>query len=102
MLAIASSPVPFGRTRMVTWARSPGLSIAAAPNADAAAGASRRVRITMFRARMAERTFVKFTFFKMDPAWRRREATERAADKREFLAACEDFSEDRSLRAYST
>jgi len=51
---------------------------------------------------MAERTFVKFTFFKMDPAWRRREATERAADKREFLAACEDFSEDRSLRAYST
>ena len=56
----------------------------------------------MLRAKMAERTFVKFTFFKMDPAWRRRDATERAADKREFLAACEDFQEDRSLRAYST
>jgi chlorite dismutase len=51
---------------------------------------------------MAERTFVKFTFFKMDPAWRRRDPAERAADKQEFLAACDDFSEDHSLRAYST
>ncbi len=51
---------------------------------------------------MSDRTFVKFTFFKLDPAWRRREADERARDKREFLAACEDFAEDRSLRAYST
>jgi chlorite dismutase len=51
---------------------------------------------------VAERTFVKFTFFKVDPAWRRRGPEERARDKREFLAACEDFAEDRSLRAYST
>ena len=51
---------------------------------------------------MAGRTFVKFTFFKLDPAWRRRSAEERARDKAEFLAACEDFAEDRSLRAYST
>ena len=53
---------------------------------------------------MAEssRTFVKFTFFKLDPAWRRRAPEERARDKAEFLAACEDFAEDRSLRAYST
>jgi chlorite dismutase len=51
---------------------------------------------------MADRTFVKFTFFKIDPAWRRREGDERARDKREFLAACEDFAVDRSLRAYST
>ncbi len=51
---------------------------------------------------MAGRTFVKFTFFKLDPAWRRRSAEERATDKAEFLAACEDFAEDRSLRAYST
>ena len=51
---------------------------------------------------MADRTFVKFTFFKLDPAWRRRDAEERAQDKAEFLAACEDFAEDRSLRAYST
>jgi chlorite dismutase len=51
---------------------------------------------------VAGRTFVKFTFFKVDPAWRRRSPEERAADKAEFLAACEDFAEDRSLRAYST
>src|SRR5688572_32784164 len=51
---------------------------------------------------MADRTFAKFTFLKLDSAWRRREIEERARDKREFLAACEDFSVDRSLRAYST
>jgi chlorite dismutase len=51
---------------------------------------------------MAERTFVKFTFFKLDPAWRLRQPEERARDKAEFLAACEDFAEDRALRAYST
>ena len=51
---------------------------------------------------MADRTFVKFTFFKLDPAWRRRSPEERAGDKAEFLAACEDFAEDRALRAYST
>jgi len=51
---------------------------------------------------MADRTFAKFTFFKLDPAWQRRDPSERAEDKREFLAACEDFATDRSLRAYST
>ena len=51
---------------------------------------------------MADRTFAKFTFLKVDPAWRRLDAEQRAADKREFLAACEDFATDRSLRAYST
>jgi chlorite dismutase len=51
---------------------------------------------------MPERTFAKFSFFKLDPAWRRRDADLRAADKEEFLAACEDFGVDRSLRAYST
>ncbi len=49
-----------------------------------------------------DRTFAKFTFFKLDPAWHRRDAEARAEDKREFLAACEDFAADRSLRAYST
>jgi len=49
-----------------------------------------------------DRTFAKFTFFKIDPAWRRRDDELRADDKREFLAACEDFAIDRSLRAYST
>jgi chlorite dismutase len=53
-------------------------------------------------AMAAERTFAKFTFFKLEPAWQRRDAEARAEDKREFLAACEDFATDRSLRAYST
>ena len=48
------------------------------------------------------RTFAKFTFFKLDPAWQRRDPEARAEDKRELLAACEDFAQDRSLRAYST
>jgi chlorite dismutase len=47
-------------------------------------------------------TFAKFTFFKVDPAWQRRDPEVRAEDKREFLAACEDFAADRTLRAYST
>jgi chlorite dismutase len=51
---------------------------------------------------MPDRTFAKFTFLKLDPAWQRRDPETRAEDKREFLAACEDFAEDRSLRAYST
>jgi chlorite dismutase len=51
---------------------------------------------------MTDRTYAKFTFLKLDPAWQRRDAAERAEDKREFLAACEDFATDRSLRAYST
>jgi chlorite dismutase len=51
---------------------------------------------------VAVRTFAKFTFFSIDPAWRRRDDEQRAQDKREFLAACEDFAADRSLRAYST
>jgi chlorite dismutase len=51
---------------------------------------------------VSARTYVKFTFFKLDPAWHRRGAAERAEDKREFLAACEDFAQDRTVRAYST
>jgi chlorite dismutase len=51
---------------------------------------------------MAERTFIKFTFLKIDPAWQRRDQDQRAEDKRELLAACEDYATDRPLRAYST
>ena len=51
---------------------------------------------------MAERSFIKFTFLKIDPAWQRRDTEQRAEDKREFLAACEDYATDRPLRAYST
>ena len=50
---------------------------------------------------MPERHFVKYTFLKVDPAWRRLDADERARHKREFLAACEDFASERLLRAFS-
>jgi hypothetical protein len=50
---------------------------------------------------MPERTFVKYTFIKVDPEWRRRDPLERAQDKREFAAACNDFAEDHYLRTYS-
>ena len=48
-----------------------------------------------------DRHFVKYTFLKLDPAWRRLEADERARHKREVLAACEDFAGDHLLQAFS-
>jgi chlorite dismutase len=50
---------------------------------------------------MPERHFVKYTFLKVDPAWRRLDDGERGRHKREFLAACEDFATERLLRAFS-
>jgi chlorite dismutase len=50
---------------------------------------------------MPRGNFVKLTFLKVHPAWRSRTAEGRAADKREFAAACEDFATDHFLRAYS-
>ena len=50
---------------------------------------------------MPDRQFVKYTFLKVDPAWRRLDAEERARHKREFIAACEDFGSERLLRAFS-
>ena len=50
---------------------------------------------------MPARHFVKYTFLKLDPAWRRLEAERRAQDKREFLAACEDFAQDHLLQGFS-
>ena len=50
---------------------------------------------------MPDRSFVKFTFLKLDSAWRRRSAEERGQDKLEFAAACEEFASDHFLRAYS-
>jgi chlorite dismutase len=47
------------------------------------------------------RHFVKYTFLKVDPAWRRLPAEQRAADKREFVAACADFADGHLLRAFS-
>ena len=50
---------------------------------------------------MSERHFVKYSFLKVDPAWRRLDAERRAQDKREFLAACEDFAADHLLQSFS-
>jgi chlorite dismutase len=50
---------------------------------------------------MADRHFVKYTFLKVDPAWRRLPESERAQHKREFLAACEDFGADHLLQSFS-
>ena len=50
---------------------------------------------------MPDRHFVKYTFLKVDPAWRRLDPSERARHKREFMAACEDFASERLLRAFS-
>ena len=47
------------------------------------------------------RNYVKYTFLKVDPAWRRRAPEERAADKQEFAAACREFAEDHYLRTYT-
>src|SRR5918911_2408054 len=47
------------------------------------------------------RHFVKYTFLQVDPAWRRLEDSVRAADKREFMAACEDFADGHLLRSFS-
>src|SRR3954470_7229826 len=66
----------------------------------AAAQSKTTARTTI--AAVPDRTFAKFTFFKLDPAWQRRDPEARAEDKREFRAACDDFAQDRSLSAYST
>jgi chlorite dismutase len=50
---------------------------------------------------MSARHFVKYTFLKMDPAWRRLQDDQRAQDKRELHAACEDFSDGHQLQAFS-
>ena len=50
---------------------------------------------------MTERHFVKYTFLKLDAAWRRLDSTARADGKREFVAACEDFADGHLLQSFS-
>jgi chlorite dismutase len=50
---------------------------------------------------MPQRHVVKYTFLKVDPAWRRLDEAERARHKREFMAACEDYASERLLRSFS-
>ncbi len=50
---------------------------------------------------MPERHFVKYTFLKVEPAWRRLDAEERAQHKLEFIAACDDFADGHLLQTLS-
>src|SRR3954466_4893581 len=50
---------------------------------------------------MPERQFVKYTFLKVAPEWRRLDEDERARHKREVIAACEEYASERLLRAFS-
>ena len=50
---------------------------------------------------MPVRHFVKYTFLKVDPAWRRLDTDQRGNDKRQFVAACENFADGHLLRAFS-
>jgi chlorite dismutase len=50
---------------------------------------------------VSSRHFVKYTFLKVDPAWRRAPAVQREQDKREFMAACEDFADGHLLQSFS-
>ncbi|MDQ3587729.1 MAG: chlorite dismutase family protein [Actinomycetota bacterium] len=47
------------------------------------------------------RQFVKFTFLKVDPAWRRLPTDERAQGKAELAAALHEYAADHFLRTYS-
>jgi chlorite dismutase len=50
---------------------------------------------------MSSRHFVKYTFLKVDPAWRRLPSEDREQHKREFIAACEDFADGHLLQSFS-
>src|SRR5437764_248213 len=65
-----------------------------------AAGADRRLRAAIIAA-VSARHFVKYTFLKTDPAWRRLPDEQRERDKREFMAACEDFADGHLLQSFS-
>ncbi|HLH24680.1 MAG TPA: chlorite dismutase family protein [Chloroflexota bacterium] len=52
-------------------------------------------------AEQMRRQFVKFNFFKIDPAWRRLPPSERDAGKRAFQAVLERYAERMILRSYS-
>ena len=65
---------------------------------DCRQGSAACLRIS---SQMRPTHFVKYTFLSVDPAWRRLDEDQRAEDKREFLAACEDFADGHLLRAFS-
>lgn len=50
---------------------------------------------------LARRQYVRFAFYKVDPAWRRLEADEQAAQKRELVEVIRTFNRRMLLRPYS-
>jgi len=49
----------------------------------------------------AERQFLKYTFFKVDPQWRRLSTEEKNSSKREFSTLVNDFAKHHTLKSYS-
>ena len=49
----------------------------------------------------AERQFLKYTFFKVDPQWRRLSGEQRSSSKREFTTLVNDFAKHNVLKSYS-
>ncbi|MEK7246947.1 MAG: chlorite dismutase family protein [Chloroflexota bacterium] len=56
----------------------------------------------MTEAQPTRRQIVKFSFFKVNPAWRSLPADEREAGKRAFAAAVDSFADKLQVRSYST
>jgi chlorite dismutase len=53
------------------------------------------------RVQRTEREFLKYTFFKLDPEWRRLPDTEKTAHKEQFASLVEGFSKRAILMSYS-
>jgi len=50
---------------------------------------------------ITERQFLKYTFFKVDPQWRRLSTEEKSSSKHEFASIVTDFAKDNALKSYS-
>jgi len=48
-----------------------------------------------------QRQFLKYTFFKVDPQWRRLSSEEKSASKREFATLVNSFGKRNTLKSYS-
>lgn len=50
---------------------------------------------------ITKRHFLKYTFFKVDPQWRRLSNEEKSSSKHEFASVVEGFAKDNALKSYS-
>jgi chlorite dismutase len=58
-------------------------------------------RIRREQDKALEREFVRFSFYKISPEWRKRSITERAEDKAEFVNVVKEFGKKYMIYAYS-